>query len=185
MRLFLDKWLLLPPTTTTPKQGLNPTPFPCPDLRQELAVQQKQEKPRTPLPSSAEASRTDTAVQATGSVPSTPVAPRGPSCATPGTFRRGKGHGRQEDFLYLTQLSWLRTWGRWALDQAGWWGTCRGARAQAECDGDSLPGGNGVLGPAPAAGSMVLAPTAFVSSPEARRPLPNRRFLTLGISVTE
>uniref|UniRef100_A0A8C9P6D8 NudE neurodevelopment protein 1 n=1 Tax=Spermophilus dauricus TaxID=99837 RepID=A0A8C9P6D8_SPEDA len=61
------------------------------DLRQELAVQQKQEKPRTPMPSSAEAERTDTAVQATGSVPSTPVAHRGPSSGlnTPGTFRRG------------------------------------------------------------------------------------------------
>ncbi|XP_073915725.1 nuclear distribution protein nudE homolog 1 isoform X4 [Castor canadensis] len=61
------------------------------DLRQELAVQQKQEKPRTPIPSSVEAERTDTAVQATGSVPSTPVAPRGPSSGlnTPGMFRRG------------------------------------------------------------------------------------------------
>ncbi|TKC44950.1 hypothetical protein EI555_016272, partial [Monodon monoceros] len=61
------------------------------DLRQELAVQQKQEKPRTPMPSSVEAERTDTAVQATGSVPSTPIAHRGPSSSlnTPGTFRRG------------------------------------------------------------------------------------------------
>uniref|UniRef100_A0A8C2YS05 NudE neurodevelopment protein 1 n=1 Tax=Chinchilla lanigera TaxID=34839 RepID=A0A8C2YS05_CHILA len=61
------------------------------DLRQELAVQQKQEKPRTPLPSTVEAGRTDTAVQATGSVPSTPAAHRGLSSAlnTPGTFRRG------------------------------------------------------------------------------------------------
>ncbi|XP_036163727.1 nuclear distribution protein nudE homolog 1 isoform X12 [Myotis myotis] len=60
------------------------------DLRQELAVQQKQEKPRTPMPSSVAAERTDIAVQATGSVPSTPVAHRGPSSSfTPGTFRRG------------------------------------------------------------------------------------------------
>ncbi|XP_077629448.1 nuclear distribution protein nudE homolog 1 isoform X2 [Crocuta crocuta] len=60
------------------------------DLRQELAVQQKQEKPRTPLPSAVQADRTDMAVQATGSVPSTPVAHRGPSAGlnTPGTFRR-------------------------------------------------------------------------------------------------
>ncbi|KAF6125950.1 nudE neurodevelopment protein 1 [Phyllostomus discolor] len=62
-----------------------------PDLRQELAVQQKQEKPRTPMPSSVEAERTDTAVQATSSLPSTPMAHRGPSSSftTPGTFRRG------------------------------------------------------------------------------------------------
>uniref|UniRef100_A0A673VU60 NudE neurodevelopment protein 1 n=1 Tax=Suricata suricatta TaxID=37032 RepID=A0A673VU60_SURSU len=61
------------------------------DLRQELAVQQKQEKPRTPMPSVVEADRTDIAVQATGSVPSTPVAHRGPGASlnTPGTFRRG------------------------------------------------------------------------------------------------
>uniref|UniRef100_A0A8D2JMP8 NudE neurodevelopment protein 1 n=1 Tax=Sciurus vulgaris TaxID=55149 RepID=A0A8D2JMP8_SCIVU len=60
------------------------------DLRQELAVQQKQEKPRTPLPSSVEAERTDTAVQATGSVPSTAIA-RGPGSGlnTPGTLKRG------------------------------------------------------------------------------------------------
>lgn len=106
------------------------------DLRQELAVQQKQEKPRTPLPGPVEASRTDTAVQATGSVPSTPVAPRGPSCssATPGTFRRGKGPGHREDCLCLTELSWVRTRrasrARWALGQAGWWGARCGARAQ-------------------------------------------------------
>lgn len=62
------------------------------DLRQELAVQQKQDKPRTPMPGSGQAKRTDMAVQATGSVPSTPVAHRGgPSSAlnTPGMFRRG------------------------------------------------------------------------------------------------
>ncbi|EDK97390.1 nuclear distribution protein nudE homolog 1 isoform d [Mus musculus] len=61
------------------------------DLRQELAVQQKQDKPRTPMPGSGQAKRTDMAVQATGSVPSTPVAHRGPSSGlnTPGMFRRG------------------------------------------------------------------------------------------------
>lgn len=61
------------------------------DLRQELAVQQKQEKPRTPRPGSGEAERIDTAVQATGSVPSTPTTHRGPSSNfnTPTTFRRG------------------------------------------------------------------------------------------------
>ncbi|XP_045427227.1 nuclear distribution protein nudE homolog 1 isoform X2 [Pipistrellus kuhlii] len=60
------------------------------DLRQELAVQQKQEKPRTPMPSSVAAERTDIAVQATSSVPSTPVAHRAPSSSftTPGTCRR-------------------------------------------------------------------------------------------------
>ena len=54
-------------------------------------MQQKQEKPRTPMPSSVDAERTDTAVQATGSVLSTPIAHRGPSSSlnTPGTFRRG------------------------------------------------------------------------------------------------
>ncbi|XP_045141898.1 nuclear distribution protein nudE homolog 1 isoform X2 [Echinops telfairi] len=61
------------------------------DLRQELAVQQKQEKPWTPLPSALGAERTDTAVQATSSLPSTPAVHRGPSSSlnTPGTFRRG------------------------------------------------------------------------------------------------
>ncbi|KAM7332926.1 nuclear distribution protein nudE homolog 1 isoform X1 [Alexandromys fortis] len=61
------------------------------DLRQELAVQQKQDKPRTPLPGSGETERTDMAVQATGSMPSTPIAHRGPSSGlnTPGIFRRG------------------------------------------------------------------------------------------------
>ncbi|XP_019368365.1 PREDICTED: nuclear distribution protein nudE homolog 1 isoform X2 [Gavialis gangeticus] len=61
------------------------------DLRQELAVQQKQEKPKTPIRSTLEAERTDTAVQATLSMPSTPVVHRGPSVSlsTPGTFRRG------------------------------------------------------------------------------------------------
>lgn len=76
--------------------------FPCTDLRQELAVQQKQDKPRTPMPGSGQAKRTDMAVQATGSVPSTPVAHRGgPSSAlnTPGMFRRGEEVGQREVFL--------------------------------------------------------------------------------------
>ncbi|NXO28633.1 NDE1 protein, partial [Cisticola juncidis] len=60
------------------------------DLRQELAVQQKQEKPKTPMRAPLEAERTDTAVQASLSVPSTPAVRRTPiSMATPGTFRRG------------------------------------------------------------------------------------------------
>lgn len=93
-----------------PQQGLNQNPFPRLDLRQELAVQQKQEKPRTPMPSSVDAERTDTAVQATGSVPSTPIAHRGPSSSlnTPGTFRRGKGDGSWESALGFTRLSWVR-----------------------------------------------------------------------------
>ncbi|NXS16056.1 NDE1 protein, partial [Mystacornis crossleyi] len=60
------------------------------DLRQELAVQQKQEKPKTPMRTPLEAERTDTAVQASLSVPSTPAMRRTPiSISTPGTFRRG------------------------------------------------------------------------------------------------
>lgn len=63
------------------------------------------------MPSSVEAERTDTAVQATGSVPSTPIAHRGPSSSlnTPGTFRRGKEDGNQEGSLGFTKLSWVRT----------------------------------------------------------------------------
>lgn len=93
-----------------PQQGLNRNPFPCLDLRQELAVQQKQEKPRTPMPSSVDAERTDTAVQATGSVPSTPIAHRGPSSSlnTPGTFRRGKWGRSWEGSLGFKRLSWVR-----------------------------------------------------------------------------
>ncbi|NXP73932.1 NDE1 protein, partial [Ramphastos sulfuratus] len=58
------------------------------DLRQELAVQQKQEKPKTPM---QETERTDTAVQASLSVPSTPSVHRAPSSNihTPVTLRRG------------------------------------------------------------------------------------------------
>ncbi|NXT85065.1 NDE1 protein, partial [Zapornia atra] len=61
------------------------------DLRQELAVQQKQEKPKTPMQTPLETDRTDTAVQASLSVPSTPSLPRAPSASirTPLTFRRG------------------------------------------------------------------------------------------------
>ena len=92
------------------QQGLSLNPFPRLDLRQELAVQQKQEKPRTPMPSSVDAERIDTAVQATGSVPSTPVAHRGPSSSfnTPGTLRRGKGDGSREGSLGFTRLSRVR-----------------------------------------------------------------------------
>ena len=110
--LLADPCLLLTlPLPHHSKQGLNLNPFPGPDLRQELAVQQKQEKPRTPMPSSVEAERTDTAVQATGSVPSTPIAHRGPSSSlnTPGTFRRGKEDGNWEGSLGFTKLSWVRT----------------------------------------------------------------------------
>ncbi|XP_053132280.1 nuclear distribution protein nudE homolog 1 [Hemicordylus capensis] len=61
------------------------------DLRQELAVQQKQEKPKSPV----EAEKMDTAVQATPSGPPTPAAHRGPSIgiSTPATFRRGFDDG--------------------------------------------------------------------------------------------
>ncbi|XP_042293360.1 nuclear distribution protein nudE homolog 1 [Sceloporus undulatus] len=61
------------------------------DLRQELAVQQKQEKPKPSADGALEAERIDTAVQASLSVPSTPMAHRGSSFGihTPGTFRRG------------------------------------------------------------------------------------------------
>uniref|UniRef100_A0A6G1RY42 NudE neurodevelopment protein 1 n=1 Tax=Hypotaenidia okinawae TaxID=2861861 RepID=A0A6G1RY42_9GRUI len=59
------------------------------DLRQELAVQQKQEKPKTPMRSPLETERTDTAVQASLSVPSTPSLHRAPgiSIRTPLTWR--------------------------------------------------------------------------------------------------
>ncbi|NWI49199.1 NDE1 protein, partial [Calyptomena viridis] len=60
------------------------------DLRQELAVQQKQEKPKTPMRTTLEAERADTAVQASLSVPSTPSMRRTPiNIPTPATFRRG------------------------------------------------------------------------------------------------
>lgn len=62
------------------------------DLRQELAVQQKQEKPKTPMQTTLETERTDTAVQASLSVPSTSSVHRAPSInipTTPMTFRRG------------------------------------------------------------------------------------------------
>lgn len=71
------------------------------DLRQELAVQQKQDKPRTPMPSSGETKRTDMAVQATGSAPSTPITHQGSSSGlnTPETFRCGEEMGQREGFL--------------------------------------------------------------------------------------
>ncbi|XP_062444816.1 nuclear distribution protein nudE homolog 1 isoform X2 [Rhea pennata] len=61
------------------------------DLRQELAVQQKQEKSKTPMRTTVETERTDTAVQASLSVPSTPSMHRAPNVnvSTPATFRRG------------------------------------------------------------------------------------------------
>ncbi|NXK19859.1 NDE1 protein, partial [Arenaria interpres] len=61
------------------------------DLRQELAVQQKQEKPKTPMQTTMETERTDTAVQASLSVPSTPSVHRAPNINihTPAMFRRG------------------------------------------------------------------------------------------------
>jgi hypothetical protein len=110
--LFPEHCLLLALPTPILKGLKFLGPFPDTDLRQELAVQQKQEKPRTPIPSSVEAERTDTAVQATGSVPSTPVAPRGPGSGlnTPGMFRRGKGLGSRPDNLCFTKFSPVRTW---------------------------------------------------------------------------
>lgn len=71
------------------------------DLRQELAVQQKQEKPKTPMRTPLEAERTDTAVQASLSVPSTPAMRRTPiSIPTPGTFRRGDWQGTGSEILF-------------------------------------------------------------------------------------
>lgn len=80
------------------------------------------------MPSAVEAERTDIAVQATGSVPSTPIAHRGLGSAlnTPGTFRRGKGMGSREDFLCFRvvlcevgpgEVSWL---GRTVGNSVGW-----------------------------------------------------------------
>ncbi|XP_015265402.1 PREDICTED: nuclear distribution protein nudE homolog 1 [Gekko japonicus] len=61
------------------------------DLRQELAVQQKQEKPKTSGQGPAEAEQMETGLPASRPPPSTPGAHRGPSGgrSTPGTFRRG------------------------------------------------------------------------------------------------
>ncbi|XP_026539124.1 nuclear distribution protein nudE homolog 1 [Notechis scutatus] len=65
------------------------------DLRQELAVQQKQEKPKASVDGSLAARRTDTATQAASSRPSTPALPQGLSFgfSTPGAFRRGFENG--------------------------------------------------------------------------------------------
>uniref|UniRef100_A0A8C5WT31 NudE neurodevelopment protein 1 n=1 Tax=Laticauda laticaudata TaxID=8630 RepID=A0A8C5WT31_LATLA len=65
------------------------------DLRQELAVQQKQEKPKASVEGSLEGRRTDTAMQAASSRPSAPVLPQGLSFGfrTPGAFRRGFENG--------------------------------------------------------------------------------------------
>ncbi|XP_054851586.1 nuclear distribution protein nudE homolog 1 [Eublepharis macularius] len=61
------------------------------DLRQELAVQQKQEKPKTSGQGPPEAERMETTPQIAKPPPLTPGAHRGPSVgiSTPGTFRRG------------------------------------------------------------------------------------------------
>ncbi|KAM6250081.1 nuclear distribution protein nudE homolog 1 [Porphyrio hochstetteri] len=59
------------------------------DLRQELAVQQRQERPRTPMRTPLEAERTDTAVQASLSLPPAPSLHRAPCARTPLAFRRG------------------------------------------------------------------------------------------------
>lgn len=66
--------------------------FPPPDLRQELAVQQKQEKPKASGQAPPEAERMETGLQETRPPPSTPGVHRRPPGAqsTPGTFRRGK-----------------------------------------------------------------------------------------------
>ncbi|XP_058013120.1 nuclear distribution protein nudE homolog 1 isoform X2 [Ahaetulla prasina] len=65
------------------------------DLRQELAVQQKQEKPKASVEGSLQDRRMDTAMQAASSRPSTPMVPQGPSngFSTPGAFRRGFENG--------------------------------------------------------------------------------------------
>ncbi|XP_013925509.1 PREDICTED: nuclear distribution protein nudE homolog 1 [Thamnophis sirtalis] len=65
------------------------------DLRQELAVQQKQEKPKASVGGSLQDGRTDTAMQASSSRPSTPGVPQGPSNGfnTPGAFRRRLENG--------------------------------------------------------------------------------------------
>lgn len=72
------------------------------DLRQELAVQQKQEKPKTPMRTALETERTDTAVQASLSVPSTPSVHRTPgiNMATPATFRRGVWWNRYRNAMW-------------------------------------------------------------------------------------
>lgn len=106
-----------------PVQRLNLNSFPHADLRQELAVQQKQEKPRTPMPSSVAAERTDIAVQATSSVPSTPVAHRAPSSSftTPGACRRGKENGVERTFFASQSFhEWERNWaGLGSREQTG------------------------------------------------------------------
>ncbi|KAM3826960.1 nuclear distribution protein nudE homolog 1 isoform 2-T2 [Vipera latastei] len=65
------------------------------DLRQELAVQQKQEKPKASVEGSSEAGRMDIAMRGASPRPSTPAVPQGPSngFSTPGAFRRGFENG--------------------------------------------------------------------------------------------
>lgn len=96
--------------------------FPSPsDLRQELAVQQKQEKPKTPAQSSVGAERMEAAVQAPASGPSTPVAHRGPGAgmSTPATFRRGERRRRGGGRLPLALRSPLLLLLELALVQRG------------------------------------------------------------------
>ncbi|XP_026580213.1 nuclear distribution protein nudE homolog 1-like, partial [Pseudonaja textilis] len=94
------------------------------DLRQELAVQQKQEKPKASVEGSLAARRTDTAMQAASSRPSTPAPPQGLSFgfSTPGAFRRGEKkpfpplslahtHTHTHTFFLLAQYS---LWGNGA-----------------------------------------------------------------------
>ncbi|XP_060116557.1 nuclear distribution protein nudE homolog 1 [Heteronotia binoei] len=69
------------------------------DLRQELAVQQRQEKPKASSPGPPEAEQMETGLQATRLPPSTPRGPSGGRSA-PGTFRRG-----MEDSFSATPLT--------------------------------------------------------------------------------
>ncbi|XP_053551055.1 nuclear distribution protein nudE homolog 1 [Bombina bombina] len=65
------------------------------DLRQELAVQHKQEKPKSNVPDISEDERMDTAVQASVTVPSTPLAHRGrvSGLSTPRSLRKSLDDG--------------------------------------------------------------------------------------------
>ncbi|KAM4698565.1 nuclear distribution protein nudE homolog 1 [Rhinophrynus dorsalis] len=65
------------------------------DLRQELAVQQKQEKPKSSITISPEMDRNDTAVQASPSMPSTPLGLRGSASGlnSPLSFRASLDDG--------------------------------------------------------------------------------------------
>ncbi|MEE6497531.1 hypothetical protein FKM82_002765 [Ascaphus truei] len=63
------------------------------DLRQELAVQQKQEKPKSSASGDQEPGRVDTAVQASISIPSTPLVHRGSGLNTPLSLRKNCDYG--------------------------------------------------------------------------------------------